>query len=51
MQELARGVAFAAGETARLSEAQVASWLEARLAADACEIGHTDLLATPQAGR
>lgn len=45
MRELARGIAQAANETGAADRRAVDAWLTARLAATACEIGHTDIFA------
>ena len=47
MQALAQGSAAAVGETGAVPEETVRAWLDARLAAVGCEIGHADLLAIP----
>jgi SAM-dependent methyltransferase len=47
MSELARGAASAVRETGRVPEAAIDDWLDARLAASACEIGHEDIFAAP----
>lgn len=47
VRELAQGTARAARETGAVPEADVSSWLEARLSAATCVVGHTDLLAVP----
>ncbi len=48
MLVLAEGIAEAARETGRVVQAEIASWLAARQHAEACEIGHLDILALPQ---
>jgi hypothetical protein len=45
MQELARGIANAVGETGRMPVEQIAEWLATHLRAEACEIGHQDIYA------
>ena len=45
--ELARGAANAVAETGRLAASDLDSWRAARIAAQACEIGHVDLYARP----
>jgi SAM-dependent methyltransferase len=47
VRELAKGTAGAVRETGQVGNDEVASWLEARLSAAACVVGHTDLLAFP----
>ena len=47
MGELAKGAAGAVRETGLVREEDVTAWLAARLAAEGCEIGHTDIFATP----
>ncbi|HEX2555184.1 MAG TPA: class I SAM-dependent methyltransferase [Microvirga sp.] len=47
LRELAKGAAAAVRETGQVPEAVIEDWLKARLAAAACTIGHTDLLALP----
>jgi hypothetical protein len=47
VSELAKGTARAARATGAVPEADIASWLEARLSGAACVVGHTDLLAFP----
>jgi SAM-dependent methyltransferase len=48
IRELAGGVAQAVRETGQVAEERVSAWLDARLGAAACAIGHTDLLAMPR---
>lgn len=43
--ELAQGAANAVRETGLVAQADVDSWLESRLTAGACEIGHADIFA------
>lgn len=45
--ELARGAAGAVRETGLVREDDIADWLAARVNAQRCEIGHTDIFATP----
>ncbi|HEX8665638.1 MAG TPA: class I SAM-dependent methyltransferase [Beijerinckiaceae bacterium] len=47
MQALAQGTAAAVRETGTVPEETIRDWLDARLSATACEIGHADLLAIP----
>jgi len=47
ISELAKGAADAVAETGLVSADVLASWREARLAAQACIIGHIDLFARP----
>ena len=47
MRELAHGTAAAVRETGTLAESTIRDWLDDRLGAAACEIGHRDLLALP----
>lgn len=47
VRELATGFAGAVRETGRVAEADVTSWLEARLSGAECLVGHEDLLALP----
>jgi len=44
----AEGVARAASETGFVPQADITDWLRTRSALEACEIGHTDLLALPK---
>jgi hypothetical protein len=47
IRELAEGAAQAVRETGRVPEAEIARWVEARREAEACTIGHQDLMAVP----
>ncbi len=47
MSALAEGAAGAVAETGRVAPADLASWLEARRVAQACQIGHMDIFAAP----
>ena len=47
MQALASGSAAAVAETNQVSTVDLNAWLNARLQAQTCEIGHWDLFATP----
>ena len=47
MSALAEGAAGAVAETGRVAPAHLASWLEARRVAQACQIGHMDIFAAP----
>ena len=47
MRELAHGTAAAVRETGTVAESTIRDWLDDRLGAAACEIGHRDLLALP----
>jgi SAM-dependent methyltransferase len=47
MRELAHGTAAAVRETGTVAESTIRDWLDERLGAVACEIGHRDLLALP----
>jgi SAM-dependent methyltransferase len=47
IRELAKGAADAVRETGLVREEDIAGWLDARLHARGCEIGHTDIFATP----
>lgn len=47
MRALATGSAAAVCETGLLSTQEVEQWLEARVSAQQCSIGHWDILATP----
>jgi hypothetical protein len=49
MAPLAIGIAEAAKQTGEVPQADLLAWERARLAAKACVIGHTDLLAIPPA--
>jgi SAM-dependent methyltransferase len=47
MRQLAAGVAQAVRETGRVPESAIVNWLQNRLQATSCTVGHTDLLALP----
>jgi SAM-dependent methyltransferase len=47
MRELAHGTAAAVRETGTVAKSTIGDWLDGRLGAAACEIGHRDLLALP----
>ena len=48
MLALAESIAEAARETGHVAAAEIACWLAARQHAEACEIGHLDILALPR---
>lgn len=50
IEALAHGAADAVAETGLVPAPEIAAWRAARIAAETCEIGHTDLVALP-AGR
>jgi hypothetical protein len=50
MCALAQGTAAAVRETGEVPDTTVRDWLEARLSATLCEIGHADVLAVPPRG-
>ncbi len=47
MAPLAAGIVDAARQTGQVSPGDLLAWERARLAPEACVIGHTDLLAIP----
>lgn len=47
LRAIAAGVAQAAAETGLIAKPELEAWLVARLAASACVVGHTDVLAVP----